>query len=84
MIQPGQTYRSLSRRHPADGPVRIKVVGEPRTIPGVYGFGTVRVVTITKGGRETRQRSVKLNQLHTTATTRDGKPRRTGYVLEDT
>ncbi|WP_329217303.1 hypothetical protein [Streptomyces microflavus] len=54
------------------------------TIPGVHGFGTVQVATLTEDGRETRQRSMKLNQLHTTAATRDGAPRRTGYVLEDT
>ncbi|MFD7109152.1 hypothetical protein ACFWAF_03045 [Streptomyces microflavus] len=84
-IQPGQTYRSVAPIPDHPGNYRyIKILGEPMTIPGVYGFGTVQVATLTEDGRETRQRSMKLNQLHATATTRDGVPRRTGYVLEDT
>lgn len=82
-IQPGQMYRSLSNRHhPVDGPTRIKVVSTPITIPGVWGYGKVTVVTITRSGREVRRRSIEASQLHATATTRDGQPRRTGYVLE--
>ncbi|MFJ8016205.1 hypothetical protein [Streptomyces sp. NPDC096339] len=84
MIQPGQTYRSLSNRHhPDDVPVRIKVVGTPITIPGVWGYGKVDVVTITAAGREVRRRAIEASQLHATATTREGQPRRTGYVLEE-
>ncbi|MFE9461653.1 hypothetical protein [Streptomyces californicus] len=83
MIQPGQIYRSLSNRHhPADGPARIKVVGEPVSIVGLYHFGKVAVVTVTTDGREIRRRAIEVTQLHATATTRDGAPRRTGYVLE--
>ncbi|TXS22431.1 hypothetical protein EAO70_06110 [Streptomyces sp. adm13(2018)] len=83
MIQPGQIYRSLSNRHhPADGPVRIKVVRTPGTIPGVWGFGKVDIVTLTKTGREIRRRAIEASQLHATATTKDGRPRRTGYVLD--
>lgn len=83
MIQPGQIYRSLSNRHhPVDGPTRIKVVGKPNVIPGVGGFGKVAVVTLTRTGREVRRRSIEMTQLHDSATTRDGQPRRTGYVLE--
>ena len=82
-IQPGQIYRSLSNRHhPADGPVRIKVVGTHGTIPGVWGFGKVDVVTLTKTGREIRRRPIEATQLHATAATKTGQPRRTGYVLE--
>lgn len=84
-IQPGQIYRSLSNRHhPVDGPTRIKVVGEPGTIPGGgHKFGKVDVVTLTKAGREIRRRAIEISQLHDSDTTRDGQPRRTGYVLEE-
>lgn len=83
MIQPGQIYRSLSsRHHPADGPTRIRIVGKPITTPGLHGCGKVDVVTLTKTGREIRRRAIDVTQLHATATTRDGKPRRTGYALE--
>ncbi|WP_405824163.1 hypothetical protein OG705_29020 [Streptomyces sp. NBC_00838] len=83
MIQPGQIYRSLSNRHhPADGPTRIKVVGEPISIAGLHNSGKVDVVTLTKDGREIRRRPIEVTQLHATNTTRDGKPRRAGYLLE--
>lgn len=83
MIQPGQTYRSLTnRRAHGGGPVRIKVVGVPQTIPGVWGFGKVDVVTLTETGREIRRRAIETTQLHATATTKTGQPRRTGYVLD--
>lgn len=82
-IEPGQTYYSLSNRHhPCDGPTRIKVVGKPMTIPGVWGFGKVDVVTLTPAGREIRRRAIDMAQLHDSPTTRDGHPRRTGYALE--
>ncbi|MGW1409419.1 hypothetical protein [Streptomyces sp. NPDC002403] len=82
-IQPGQIYRSLTNRHAhGGGPVRIKVVGEPHTIPGGWNFGKVDVVTLTETGREIRRRNIEVTQLHDSATTKDGKPRRTGYVLE--
>ncbi|MER6778436.1 MULTISPECIES: hypothetical protein [unclassified Streptomyces] len=82
-IQPGQIYRSLSNRHhPVDGPTRIKVVGAPIAIPGVWGYGKVEVVTVTRTGREVRRRGIEASQLHATAITRDGQPRRNGYVLE--
>jgi hypothetical protein len=84
VIKPGQIYRSLSNRHhPVDGPTRIKVIGTPITIPGVWGYGKVDVVTLTRTGREVRRRSIEASQLHATATTGDGQPRRTGYVLEE-
>jgi hypothetical protein len=84
MIQPGQIYRSLSNRHhPCDGPTRIKVVGEPIAAFGRYGgYGKVDVVTLTADGRELRRRAIEASQLHDSPTTRDGKPRRTGYALE--
>ena len=82
-IQPGQIYRSLSNRHhPCDGPTRIKVLGTPIAIPGVWGYGKVTVVTLTKTGSEVRRRSIEASQLHASATTKTGQPRRTGYVLE--
>lgn len=82
MIKPGQTYRAV-RPSPADPNgrhIRIKVVG--KTYPGALGYGKVAIVTVTADGREVRRRTIELSQLHATATTRDGKPRRNGYVLE--
>ena len=77
MIQPGQTYRPAK-----GGPLRIKVVSTPIAIPGVHGYGKAAVVTLTADGREVRRRAIETSQLHATATTKDGQPRRTGYVLE--
>ena len=82
MIKPGQIYYSLGDPYPYSEPRRIKVVGTPGTIPGVYGFGKVDVVTLTSTGREIRRRAIEAVQLHATPTTRDGQPRRTGYALE--
>lgn len=62
--------------------IRIRVVGEPITTFGRYGYGKVDVVTIAADGREVRRRALEASQLHATATTRDGRLRRTGYVLE--
>ncbi|WP_069751597.1 hypothetical protein [Streptomyces sp. EN16] len=85
MIQPGQTYRSLSNRHhPSDGPTRIRITNAPIGAADLDGMRKVQVVTITRDGREIRPRWMRSDQLHTTPTTRDGAPRRTGYVLEDT
>jgi hypothetical protein len=84
VIQPGQTYRSVQpiASDPRDGHRRIEVVGTPGRIPGVWGFGKVDVVTLTADGRKVRRRAIEASQLHATATTRDGQPRRNGYVLE--
>ena len=77
MIEPGQTYFAC------DGSGRrIRIAGLPMRIPGVWGYGTVRVETLTQDGAAVRQRSIKVAQLHTSAIARDGSPRRTGYVLE--
>ena len=82
MIQPGQIYYSLGDPYPYTGPRRIKVVGKPITITGLYNSGKVDVVTITATGREIRRRAIEVTQLHDSPTTRDGQPRRTGYALE--
>ncbi|MFD9868537.1 hypothetical protein ACFXI8_27210 [Streptomyces niveus] len=85
MIQPGQVYRSaVSTPDDPDNHRRIKVVGEPNTVPGGWNFGKVDVATLTEDGREIRRRRVEMSQLHATPTTRDGTPRCTGYVLENT
>ncbi|MBT2430551.1 hypothetical protein J7F02_34515 [Streptomyces sp. ISL-112] len=85
MIQPGQTYRSLSNRHhPADGPTRIRIANAPIGATDIDGMRKVYVVTLTPDGREIRPRWMRADRLHTTATTRDGAPRRTGYVQEGT
>ncbi|WP_217143773.1 hypothetical protein [Streptomyces sp. AC627_RSS907] len=82
MIRIGQIYRSLGDPYPYDEPRRLKVVGLPVTTPSPYGFGKVDVVTLTESGREIRRRAIEATQLHDSPTTRNGKPRRTGYVLE--
>lgn len=80
-IQPGQIYVSLgNRHHPVDGPTRIKVYSGP--VQKHDGGSKVHVVTLTRTGREVRARWIDTSQLHATATTRDGQPRCTGYVLE--
>ncbi|TXJ78593.1 hypothetical protein E2C11_16430 [Streptomyces lavendulae] len=83
-IEPGQIYRSCQpvRSEPEPRHIRIKVVGKPMTIPGVWGFGSVNIVTLTADGREIRRRAIECTQLHATPTTRSGQPRRTGYALE--
>ncbi|MFJ5071668.1 hypothetical protein ACIQC7_35160 [Kitasatospora sp. NPDC088556] len=82
MIKRGQIYQSLSgRHHPADRPTRILIKGVIPYGAGCWGQGTASVVTLTTTGREVRPRNVKLTQLHNSATTRDGQPRRTGYRL---
>lgn len=84
MIKPGQTYRSVKpvASEPDPRHVRIEVVGTLGRTHGVWGYGKVDVVTVTVDGRKVRRRAIKATQLHATATTRDGQPRRTGYVLE--
>ncbi|QLJ01498.1 hypothetical protein HZZ00_11000 [Streptomyces sp. NEAU-sy36] len=82
-IEPGQTYRSVGDPYPYSEPRRIKVVGEPIRRFGRYGgYSKVEVVTLTKDGREIRRRAIESTQLHDSATTRNGQPRRTGYALE--
>lgn len=79
-ITPGQVYESCQ---PRDGRhrTRIRVVGQPQTIPGVWGFGKVTVETVTANGRGIRYRAIDITQLHASGTTRNGTPRRTGYRL---
>lgn len=83
-IQPGQEYESC---HPTyygsagEEHTRIRVVGKPVTTPGLYGFGKVRVATLTESGRELRERAIAMDQLHDSGTTVTGQPRRTGYRL---
>lgn len=82
-IEPGQTYRSLGDPYPHDEPRRIKVVGEPIPTWGRYGgYGKVDIVTLTADGREIRRRAIEASQLHAGPIGRNGKPLRTGYVLE--
>lgn len=77
-IQPGQIYRSCDPRDNR----RIKVVGRAVTMHGLYGYGQVRIVTLTDGDREVRPRAINVNQLHDSDTTKTGTKRRTGYALE--
>lgn len=87
MIRPGQIYESCQpvRSESVDRPgvrhVRLKVLGEPGRMHGLWGYGKVTVVTLTEDGREVRRRSLEASQLHASGTTKDGAPRRTGYRL---
>lgn len=77
-IQPGQIYRPAK-----GGPLRIKVVSAPSAYNlNRWSLNKATVVTLTADGREVRARSIDASQLHATTTTRDGQPRRTGYVLD--
>ncbi|WP_405699091.1 hypothetical protein OG209_05220 [Streptomyces sp. NBC_01383] len=71
MIQPEQTYRSADPRDTHREPIRITA----------YTPGHARAhIVDARSGKKFRQ--ILVSSLHATATTRDGKPRRTGYVLE--
>lgn len=78
VINKGDEYVSLNPR--VNPPVRIRVVGEPRGTWGMYGYGKVDVATVAAAGREIRRRAIDVRQLHDSATTQDGMPRRTGYA----
>lgn len=68
-IQPGQIYRSCD---PRGGP-RIRIVRY------THGGNRAHVVDAATGKRF---RQILITALHDSTTTRDGQPRRTGYVLE--
>jgi hypothetical protein len=78
VIERDQTYRSCTPGRTT----RIRILGVTPWGAGCYGQGTARVVTLTEDGREVGARSVSLAKLHDSPLTRDGKPRRTGYALE--
>lgn len=67
-VEPGQIYRSCN---PLDEGrmIRIILIREGRA-------------WVESHGATPRPRWMSLAPLHATATTRDGKPRRTGYALE--
>ncbi|MEV0443503.1 hypothetical protein AB0I84_13185 [Streptomyces spectabilis] len=69
MIKPGQTYRSCNPHETT----RLRIES--------YRPGDARahVVDATTGKRP---RQILISQLHDSPLTRDGQPRRTGYVLE--
>lgn len=69
MIKPGQTYRSAD---PRDS-IRIRITDY------TPGHARAHVVDAFTGKRP---RQMLVTALHQTPTTRDGQPRRTGYVLE--
>lgn len=84
MIEPGQVYRACkpTPSMPGEHYIRVKVVSKPITMHGMYGYGSVTIVTLTNDGGKVRERAIKFNQLHASPVTKDGQPRRTGYVLE--
>jgi hypothetical protein len=69
VIQPGQTYRSLDPR------------GGPRIRVASYRHGEARACVVDADTNK-RYRHILVSALHDSPLTRDGKPRRTGYVLE--
>jgi hypothetical protein len=75
-IEPGQTYRACN-----GSGLRIRVVGDGPGYPA-WGWSKTTVETVLPDGRGTRQRAIETTQLHATATTKAGQPRRTGYALE--
>lgn len=68
-IQPGQIYRHCDPRES----IRIRITAYT---PGSNRAEVVDAVT----GK--RPRSILASSLHASPTTRDGRPRRTGYALE--
>lgn len=68
-IKPGQIYRSCD---PRGGP-RIRITQYE------LGWNRADVVDATTGKNPRR---IVTRNLHATATTKTGKPRRTGYALE--
>lgn len=68
MIQPGQIYRSADPRDGHRKPIRITAYD---------GSNRAHVVDAHSGKRP---RQILVSSLHDTPTTRDGKPRRSGYI----
>ncbi|MCX5197199.1 hypothetical protein OOK31_25430 [Streptomyces sp. NBC_00249] len=69
-IQPGQIYRAAT---PLDGGRRILIASRPASHDYVWVCDAVTRL---------RPRTISLRSLHASPTTRDGQPRRTGYILE--
>lgn len=83
-IRPGQEYETCTPTYygsSGEEHTRIRVIGEPQTLPGGWSFGKVDVVTLTADGRELRRRAIEVTQLHPTGLTATGQPRKTGYRL---
>lgn len=83
-VERGQEYVAVQAvaSEPVPRFIRIRVVGRPHASSGGWNFGKVDVVTVTPDGRELRYRAIDMAQLHDSPTTRDGQPRKTGYVLD--
>lgn len=72
MIEPGQTYRQCHPQGGRTARILIRKVGPTQA----------EVAHLDTGRRGLVIDAVSLNQLHDSPTTRDGRPRRTGYALE--
>jgi hypothetical protein len=68
-VEPGQIYRSC---RPGYENFRIRITS----------VGAETASAISLDGGWTLLNPPRIAQLHATPTTRDGKPRRTGYTLE--
>lgn len=82
-IEAGQVYVAVkaSPSMPGEHRVRIRVVDCGAGYPS-WGWSKTTVETVLPDGRGVRRRAIETTELHASATTRDGRPRRTGYVLE--
>lgn len=83
-ISPDQVYRSCQPAFVVDGKNvhrRIKITHYPILTHGLYGYGKVRIVTLTDDDREIRPRAIEVSELHQTRFHEDGEERRTGYYL---
>jgi hypothetical protein len=76
MIEKDQVYEAIKPNIHGER-VRIKVT---TTLGGTFA-GVVGVSTVGANGKLLRPRSLQTSQLHEDMLTKDGKPRRNGYVL---
>ncbi|MGE7438010.1 hypothetical protein [Kitasatospora sp. NPDC001175] len=72
MIQPGRTYQQCDSRVIVPTRIRIDKIDADRAD---FTYLTTNRPGVIHG-------AIRLNQLHDSPTTRDGRPRRTGYALE--
>lgn len=82
-IEPGQVYVAVkpSPSMPGEHHTRIRVVDCGPGYPA-WGWSKTTVETVLPDGRGIRRRAIETTELHESATTKTGRPRRTGYVLE--
>ncbi|MFC1420782.1 hypothetical protein [Streptacidiphilus cavernicola] len=82
-IELGRIYRAVrpTPSMPGEQFIRIRVTARGPSFPA-WGWSKVRVETVLPDGTGIRERAIEATQLHDSPLTRDGQPRRTGYVRE--